>query len=92
MTVGDVVTLRATFVNPDGALFNPTAVTFKVTTPAGVTSTLGTPSNPSTGVYTIAYTVPALGEYEWWAVGTGSNAVADRGSFRVTQVVPTDTP
>ena len=51
-------------------------------------STLGTPTNPSTGVYTIAYTPATEGEYVWWATGTGSDAKSAKGKFLVSDSVP----
>lgn len=86
--VGDVVMLRATFTDSDGALFTPSTITFKVQLPNGTVSTLSSLSNPSTGVYTKAYTVTVTGVHNWYATGTGTNAKSERGQFHVTSEVP----
>jgi hypothetical protein len=86
--VGDVITLRGEFRDKDDALFNPSAVTFKVTVPTGGTTTLGTPTNVSTGIYEIAYTIAAVGTHTWWVTGTGANAKSARETFVVQYQVP----
>ncbi len=86
--VGDVEFLSATFRDKDGALFDPTAVTFKVKKPDGTTETLSSLTNGSTGVYTKSYTPATVGKYEWFAIGTGANAKTESNKFEVLYEAP----
>lgn len=83
-TPGNEVSFTTTFI--DGATnkpTTPTTVKLKLRDPKGVETDL-TPSNPSTGVYTVDFTpeVPGLWSYRWEATGTGVTA-AREGNFNV---------
>jgi len=86
--VGDVEFLSATFRDREGVLFDPTTVTFKVKKPDGTVETLSSLTNSSTGVYTKNYTPLTVGRYEWYAIGTGTNAKTESSEFQVLYSVP----
>lgn len=72
-TIGSIVHLTATFTDASGALVNPTTVTVAITDPAG---TVTTPSavNDSTGKYHYDYTTTLAGQFQFYFIGTGTNA------------------
>ena len=85
--IGDLVRCTGTFA-ASGSNVNPTAVMFKVKTPAGVvtTYTYGTDAalvRDSTGVYHVDVSVAEAGEYvyRFWSTGTGQ--AASEGKFVV---------
>jgi uncharacterized protein YfaS (alpha-2-macroglobulin family) len=86
--VGDVVTLECEFRNSSGSLFGPDAVSIKVVRPGGTTDTLTSPSNPSTGLYSKAYTTLEVGEHTVYFAGTGANAKTAKTTFRVLEDAP----
>ena len=84
-TVGDQLTLTASFVALGGTFVDPTTVTVNVHKPNG---TIVTPSvtHASTGVYTVQQSLDVPGNWMWKAVGTGAAVAAsspEQGRFRV---------
>ena len=76
--IGDAPTVTATFRNIAGDLTNPTTVTAKMVEPDGTQTTLSTPSNTGTGVYTV--TVPTFdqsGRHVVKFFGTGAIIAAE---------------
>jgi hypothetical protein len=85
--IGDLVRCTGTFAS-GGTNVNPTAVLFKVKSPAGVvtTYTYGTDAalvRDATGVYHVDVSADEAGEYvyRFWATGTGQ--AASEGTFIV---------
>lgn len=88
--IGDLVRCTGTFAS-SGSNVNPTAVMFKVKTPAGVvtTYTYGTDAalvRDSTGVYHVDVSAAEAGEYvyRFWSTGTGQAAAEGKFVIRAT--------
>lgn len=86
--IGQKPTLRATFKDEDGALTDPTDVTFKVRQPDGTETSYTTAdgvTNDSVGVWSFPMPNPldAEGRWYWRAVGTGAVVAADEDHFIV---------
>lgn len=92
---GNLVKLEAEYRDPANALFNPTAVSIKVTNPAGTTTTYvyGTDADlirSSTGMYYINIDTtdkPGKWKYRWYSTGTGQ-AASNNLSFDVIANIP----
>ena len=85
--LGTQVTLFFTFTD-EGVPTDPTTVTFTIELPDGSTVTFATGdpaiSNPSTGVYELAYDPPLPGAYQYKIEGTGAIiASSPTGTFAV---------
>jgi hypothetical protein len=85
--IGDLVRCTGTFAS-SGTNVNPSAVMFKVRTPAGVvtTYTYGVDAalvRDATGVYHVDVSADTAGDwlYRFWSTGTGQ--AAEEGRFRV---------
>ncbi|MEI6565953.1 MAG: hypothetical protein WCR20_04725, partial [Verrucomicrobiota bacterium] len=79
---GDVVPLGISVTDSNGALANATTVTCTIYLPDG-TSTSGTVTNASTGLYNCDYTPAQVGRYTVRWVATGTNASAFQDLFIV---------
>jgi len=82
---GDLVRCSAVFMNSSDVALDPTAVTFKIKTPADVTTTYtyGTDValvKDSTGHYHVDVSATAAGvwSYRWASTGTGQAAGEDQ--------------
>ena len=92
---GVLYKLRAEFRDTNDALFNPSVVKVRVTTPASVVTTYvyGTDAalvRESTGIYYINVDTtdkPGKWKYRWFSTGTGQ-AASDNLSFDVIANVP----
>lgn len=73
--VGDVVTLAATFTDPDGTAADPTTVTVSIQEPDGTESTPAAVQD-STGVYHYDLTLSASGRWRARIAGTGAIVAA----------------
>lgn len=80
--IGDTVRVTATFRNELSALADPDAVTCTFRRPSG-TNVEATPSSTSTGVWTASVTIDQSGVWRYRVTGTGSNSIAEEGSFVV---------
>ena len=80
--VGDLHRVSATFRNAAGVPTNPTSVTFRLRTPAGVVTTPA-PVSDGSGVYHYDVNVTQVGRYEYAFSGTGSVVAAEPGDFYV---------
>lgn len=80
--LGDVIPLRQTVRDEAGNLADVTEMTVTVTLPDGTTS-VETPSNTSTGTYTLSYQTLQAGRHLARFVGTGANAMAQVKVFDV---------
>lgn len=85
--VGDKVRTQVSFTD-DGVVTDPSAITYKFKTPAGVTTTYvyGTDVQLvklSTGIYYVDLTIALEGRYDWRFEGTGALVAAYEGSFWV---------
>lgn len=83
---GDLVRVTGTFTNASDAATDPTTVTCKVKTPAGVTTTYlyGTDAalvKDSTGVYHLDITASTSGQWWYRWEGTGAVEQADEDTF-----------
>lgn len=86
--IGDKPTLSYTFLNAAGAAADPTVVTLKLRTPAGVETSHvhGTDVNvvkDSVGVYHYELPLAESGLYTWRWIGTGALVCADEGTIPV---------
>jgi hypothetical protein len=80
--IGDTVRLTCTFTNLSGTGTNPTAVTFRLKSPAG-TVTTPTPSSSGSGVYYTDVNLSSAGEWRYEFAGTGAVVAASAGSIVV---------
>jgi hypothetical protein len=76
--LGDVVPLGITITDSTGANANASAVTCTITLPDGTTST-GSVTNPSTGLYNCDFSPSQTGRHavRWVATGTNASAYVD---------------
>jgi hypothetical protein len=76
--LGDVVPLGITITDSTGANANASAVTCTITLPDGTTSS-GSVTNPTTGLYNCDYSPTIVGRYSvrWLATGTNASAFTD---------------
>ena len=86
--VGDRVRISTTVLNSAGTATDPTTLTFKIVTPAGVTTTYvyGTDAElvkASTGNYYVDYTTPTYGRFPYRWVATGNVTQATEGTLVV---------
>ena len=74
--LGTPVHIPATFLDADGAPYNPGAVVLTITKPDQTTAT---PSmvNPSTGVYTYDYATTQYGHYSWAVTSATGGSLTD---------------
>ena len=81
--LGDVVPLGITITDSTGANANASAVTCTITLPDGTTST-GSVTNPSTGLYNCDFTPTQTGRHavRWLATGTNASAYIDEFTVR----------
>jgi hypothetical protein len=84
--VGDKPTLKATFKNSSDAVGDPTAVVFVIKEPDGTrtTYTYGTDAeitNPSVGVYQVAWEITQRGHHQFTFDGSGSLEAVGDGEF-----------
>ena len=85
---GDLVRLNASFRDENGDAIDPSTVTFKVKTPAAVTTSYvyGTDSEVvkvATGDYKVEIIAAESGTYYYRIESTGSGRAADESSFTV---------
>ena len=91
--IGDEVQVTATFTNLAGVLTNPTALTFQVEQASGVETSYTQVSpevaNPSTGVWTLTFTITANDPGRWYVRSRGTTGVkaADEDWFDVRRSV-----
>jgi len=88
--VGDVVRCTGTFTTAAGVATDPTAVNFKVRTPAGTVTTYvyGTDAElvkASTGVYTVDVPLTTTGTWAYRFYSTGTGQAAAEATFWVEQ-------
>lgn len=88
--IGDVVRLTGTFTTSAGAAVDPTTVTFKLKTPAGLTTTYvyGTDAaivKTGTGVYYVDWLTTMQGVHHVRWAGTVANIAAGEDSFTVRE-------
>lgn len=84
--IGDVVRCQATFTNSAGTALDPTGLTFKFKTPAGVVTTYtygvdGQLLRTTTGVYYVDLNVTIDGIWHYRFDGTGSGQGASENRF-----------
>lgn len=81
--LGDVVPLGITITDATGANANASAVTCTITLPDGTTTT-GSVTNPSTGLYNCDFQPSQVGRHSvrWVATGTNASAFADDFTVR----------
>ena len=81
--LGDVVPLGITITDSTGANANASAVTCTITLPDGTTST-GSVTNPSTGLYNCDFSPSQTGRHavRWVATGTNASAYTDEFTVR----------
>jgi len=81
--LGDVVPLGITITDSTGANANASAVTCTISLPDGTTST-GSVTNPSTGLYNCDFTPTQVGRHavRWVATGTNASAYTDEFTVR----------
>lgn len=93
--IGDTASVRATFTDLAGAVADPTAVTFRAKSPAGVTASYVYPAAPevvkeSTGIY--RFDLPCLLAGTYWVRWEGTGAVTASGELavnvKVSRVLP----
>lgn len=87
--LGDIIRTGVTFTNSAGVVVAPDAVTYKfrkwLLDPSSVTNVTSI-ANPSTGVYYADIDTSsgmAEGEYRFRWQGTGANAAAGEGAFKI---------
>ena len=80
--LGDIVPLGITITDSTGANANASAVTCTITLPDGTTST-GSVTNPTTGLYNCDYSPTIVGRYSVRWLATGTNAAAFTDDFVV---------
>lgn len=87
--IGDIIRTGVTFTNSAGAVVTPDAVTFKfrkwLFDPSSITNVTSI-ANPSTGEYYADIDTSSgmtEGEYRYRWQGTGNNAAASEGSFKI---------
>jgi hypothetical protein len=80
--LGDVVPLGITITDSTGANANASAVTCTITLPDG-TSSAGSVTNPSTGLYNCDFSPSQVGRYAVRWLATGTNAAAFTDEFTV---------
>jgi len=98
--IGDEVQVTATFTNLAGVLTNPTALTFQVENPANPDASVvaaETPytqvspevANPSTGLWTLTFTIAVNAPGRWYVRARGTTGVkaADEDWFDVRRSV-----
>jgi hypothetical protein len=81
--LGDIVPLGITITDSTGANANASAVTCTITLPDGTSST-GSVTNPSTGLYNCDFSPAQVGRYavRWLATGTNASAYTDEFTVR----------
>lgn len=80
---GTTVRLKVVFSDPETAVaVDPTTVTIKTKDPSGTTTSQSV-TKDSTGHYHSDVTVSVVGEWSWEAIGTGTYAGLNVGSFKV---------
>lgn len=87
--VGDLLRLKATFTDVDGAVADPSTVTVTVLAPSGTetekTYAAGDLVRVSTGIYYYDFTVTESGRhYFTWDAG-GAYVASDQGAFQVAK-------
>lgn len=87
--IGDVLRLKATFTDIDGAVADPTTVTITVLAPSGTETekTYGAAqvTRVSTGVYYYDFSVTESGKHYFnWSAG-GAYVASDQGAFQVAK-------
>lgn len=87
--VGDLLRLKATFTDVDGAVADPTTVAVTVLTPGGTetewTCAGGDLTRVSTGIYYYDFSVTESGKhYFTWSAG-GAYVASDQGAFQVAK-------
>jgi hypothetical protein len=85
--IGDAVTMRAAFATEAGVPTNPTDVTLRTLSPAGVEATyaLGSLTALGAGVYTKTISVAESGRWFYRWLGTGAVQAAEEGDFWVRE-------
>lgn len=84
--IGDTASVRATFTNLAGAVADPTIITFRAKSPAGVTTSYVYATDAevvkeSTGVYRLD--LPCLLAGTYWVRWEGTGAVTASGEMAV---------
>ena len=81
--LGDVVPLGITITDSTGANANASAVTCTIYLPDGTTTT-GSVTNPSTGLYNVDFSPTQVGRHaiRWVATGTNASAYSDEFNVR----------
>jgi len=81
--LGDVVPLGITITDSTGANANASAVTCTIYLPDGTTTT-GSVTNPSTGLYNVDFSPTQVGRHavKWVATGTNASAYSDEFNVR----------
>ena len=81
--LGDVVPLGITITDSTGANANASAVTCTIYQPDGTTTT-GSVTNPSTGLYNVDFSPTQVGRHaiRWVATGTNASAYSDEFNVR----------
>lgn len=79
---GDKIRIQGTFKDIDGALVDPTTVTFTAKDPDGTISTLTTVRS-SVGVYYADLSLTKAGTYFYRSVGTAPAVAAEEGEIFV---------
>jgi hypothetical protein len=90
--LGDQITIYETFT-VSGTETNPTGVVFTIVRPDGVTESFEwgvdpEVTNPSTGLFQLAYDAPSIGHYDYRVEASGAVVTAIEGEFNVFSFVP----
>lgn len=81
--VGDEIEVTANFTNLAGTPANPTTVTLRVLTPAGVASTVAASNTGTVGQYRGVISITEAGTWRYRFAGTGAVTAAEEGAFVV---------
>lgn len=89
VNISQSVRVSVEFQDINGIYTDPTTVTFKFKTPAGVITTYTAPNaniiKPSTGNYYVDLTANQEGDWWWQWAGTGAVQATDEGYFTVRE-------